>query len=130
MLPDTADADMAMHPQNTFRTLCHLSYRNMQIPFEGSRGCCQHRNDPAVHRKTVMLHIFLQDHIHRMYQFETGPVLSFLIFYLNCKHCIMKVIITIFQKSVSDRQLRQLFFPFDAVKIHIVIQKKRHKKLL
>ena len=65
-----------------------------------------------------------------MYQFKTGPVLSFPIFYLNCKHCIVKVIITIFQETVSDRQLRQMFFPFDTVKIHIIIQKKRHKKLL
>ena len=103
MFSDTADTDMTMHFQNAFRTLYHLSHGNMQIPVEGRRGGRQHCNDPAVHGKRIMLHIFLQYHIHGMYQFRSRTVLPVGILHRDGQHRILKGIITILQKAVANR---------------------------
>ena len=76
---------------------------NMQIPVEGRRGGRQHCNDPAVHGKRIMLHIFLQYHIHGMYQFRSRTVLPVGILHRDGQHRILKGIITILQKAVANR---------------------------
>ena len=121
-LSDTADTNVAMHVQNTLRTLYHLTDCNMKIFFKRGPRSRQYRYDPPIHGKAVMLHIFLQDHISRMCELRPGAVLSVSVFHRDCQYSILKRVIPVLQESIRDRLFDQLLFSLSTVEIYIIIQ--------